>query len=136
MEEMTVYCLHCGVRPPLAAGFHLPAGSDTPALAVGQRVTARCNTGVSRAKERGVVTGWYRSAERRGWTILFEHGRWADWSVCEVGLWLEPGTVCSDLAAYTCRDHVQLLDDWRRGRFAAAFAEDPAGRPVAAPRAA
>lgn len=95
---------------------------DQSKLQVGSLVTAKRTTGICDAGERGVCYECYTFGNRPGWSIIFESGRYDGFSPEEVDMMLTINNgVCPDINSYEFKNVLNLMDDFRHGRFAAAF---------------
>ena len=116
-----MFCPYCH-DPVHTPESHLPADARTPALVVGQTVTARRHvTGVCRQDEPGVVVEKYELGGRPGWTVQFQDGGLDGWNPCEAGLHLKAGPVVPDLADYRFLSVMVVGADLRDGLFDEAF---------------
>lgn len=93
------------------------------AIAVATRATGVCNLG-----ERGVCYEVYRRhVGEQGYSFIFESGRYDGFSPAEVRLMLTlTGEVCPVIMDYRFTNVMRLANDFRAGRFAAAFPPAPA----------
>ena len=91
-------------------------------LAVGDLVMVVQPSGVNGPYARAVVVERYELAERPGWTLLFEDGRFNGFSPldCETFNVVRLGHLCA-LETYRFRSATHLTRDWRAGVFAAAW---------------
>jgi hypothetical protein len=64
----------------------------------------------------------YTLGDRPGWSFIFKSGRYDGFSPEEVNWTLEvTGEVCVEVTDYEFKSIIRLSEDFRRGRFAAAF---------------
>jgi hypothetical protein len=94
------------------------------AIRVGSIAVATRTTGVCDAGEIGVCYKVYKLGVRPGYSFIFERGRYDGFSPDEVETMLRlTGDVCPVVADYKFENVEQLREDYRRGRFALAFAK-------------
>jgi hypothetical protein len=94
----------------------------TKTLQVGSIVIAKRATAICDVGERGVCYEEYTLGDRPGWSFIFESGRYDGFSPEEVNWMLEvTGEVCVEVTDYEFKSVIRLSEDFRRGRFAAAF---------------
>jgi hypothetical protein len=93
-----------------------------PPIRVGSLVVAKRASGVCAAGERGVCYELYQLGGRPGYGILFQRGGYDGFSPDDVALFLDvTGRVCPEVADYRFTNVTKLAQDFRDGRFAAAF---------------
>jgi hypothetical protein len=93
-----------------------------PPIRVGSLVVAKRASGVCAAGERGVCYELYQLGGRPGYGILFQRGGYDGFSPDDVALFLDvTGRVCPAVADYRFTNVTKLAQDFRDGRFAAAF---------------
>ena len=103
--------------------------TSIPPLPIGSLVIAKHTTAVCAPGERGVCYETYTLGGRPGWSFIFESGRYDGFSSADVDLILEiTGQVCPEVADYEFKNVGRLADDFRRGRFAPAWANCTACR--------
>jgi hypothetical protein len=97
--------------------------TSIPPLQIGSLVIAKHTTAVCAPGERGVCYETYTLGDRPGGSILFERGGYDGFSPPDVAALLEiTGQVCPEVADYEFKNVGRLADDFRRGRFAPAWA--------------
>jgi len=95
----------------------------TPTIQVGTIVRAKRYAGIAQAGEIGVCYEVYTLGARPGWSFIFERGGYDGFSPDEVALCLEVGwSIDPATAVYEFENVTHLLEDFRAGRFAKAFA--------------
>ncbi len=93
-----------------------------PEISVGSIVVAKRQTAVCFLGELGVCYETYQLEGRPGYSFIFETGRHDGFSPDDVALVLNlTGRVCEAVASYRFTNVGQLAQDFRAGRFAAAF---------------
>jgi hypothetical protein len=91
-------------------------------ISVGSIVVAKCGSGVCSDGELGVCYEVYELERRPGYSFMFESGRYDGFSPDDVALILDlTGRVCQAVAGYAFENVGKLAQDFRGGRFAAAF---------------
>ena len=93
-----------------------------PNISVGSIVVAKHGSGVCSVGEIGVCYEVYTLENRPGYSFIFESGRCDGFSPDDVALFLDvTGRVCQSVAGYAFQNVGKLAEDFRAGRFAAAF---------------
>jgi hypothetical protein len=91
-------------------------------IQVGTLVTAKRDSGVCRAGERGVCYETYTLGGRPGNSFVFERGGYDGFSPEDVDALLDvTDRVCPAVAGYQFTNVIRLARDIEAGRFAAAF---------------
>jgi hypothetical protein len=93
-----------------------------PPIQVGSLVVAKRASGICASGERGVCYEVSQLGGRPGYGILFQRGGYDGFSPDDVATFLDvTGRVCPEVAGYQFTNVTRLAQDFRDGRFAAAF---------------
>ncbi len=91
-------------------------------IQVGTLVTAKRDSGVCKAGERGVCYEIYTLDGRPGYSFIFERGGYDGFSPEDVEVFLDvTDRACQEVADYRFTNVVRLARDFEAGCFAAAF---------------
>jgi hypothetical protein len=109
-----------------AAAAHA-GGTITPQVGAVAVATRECT--VFAFGEAGVCYEAYRIGGKPGWSFIFERGGFDGFSAEDVALCLHlTGEVAPELEGYVFANVGRLRENWRQGRFAAAFVRARTGQ--------
>ena len=102
----------------------LPSYEALPKLEIGSLLIAKKDSHVCQTGEIGICYDAYMVNDQPVWSVLFEAGHDDCFSAYDVSDLLHlTGQHAPELNHYAFRSTVQLAADYRRGRFAKAFAQ-------------